>query len=171
LLHLTGGFFWAGYNLCSANLLYRMAPAQGNSTFFAFWAISTGLAAGVGSLTGGILAKNVNWIMQLLPFSFDSGYKLIFIISVMFRFIPLFLIRHVREEKGMPFTQAVRVLRNVRAWASIMGFSSALHYFLPGTTPAPKSSPYWPIWGRKITEGTDNFDKPSGIGRFNSNLK
>lgn len=146
LLHLSGGFFWAGYNLCAANLVYRMVPARGNSVYFAFWSIAGGVTAGLGSLAGGLLADYTDWLMGYLPFAFSSGYKLIFLISALLRVIPLFSIRAVREEQGMPFRHAVRVLGSIRSWATLMGFHSVLHFFLPPSPSPKKASLYWPIW-------------------------
>lgn len=152
MLHMTGGFFWAGYNLCAANLVYRMAPVRGNSAFFAFWSISIGVAAGLGALTGGLMTKNVDWLMNSFSVTFDSGYKFIFLFSALLRIIPLLLARNIREEQGIPLRHAVRVLRNIRSWPTMMGFNHVLHFFLPASGNQNKSSPYWPIWRSQRSE-------------------
>lgn len=146
MLHITGGFFWAGYNLCAANLVYRMAPSRGNAAFFASWSISIGVAAGLGALTGGLMTKNVDWLMESVFVTLDSGYKFIFLFSALLRVFPLLLARSIREEQGIPLRHAVRVLRNVRTWPTMMGFNHVLHFFLPATGNQNKSSLYWPIW-------------------------
>jgi len=57
LLHAAGGFFWAGYNLCSTNLMFRLAARERNSIYFGAWAACNGLAACAGSLLGGALGR------------------------------------------------------------------------------------------------------------------
>ncbi len=146
LFNLTGGFMWAGYNLCSVNLLFRMAPKAGNSVYFAYWSVFTGLAAGLGALAGGVIAKNVAWFTQWMPFSLSYSYQWLFLISSMLRLIPLLIVRKIHEEGGLPTVKAISVLRNVKAWGSLMGFNAPLHFFLPNQANHHQSSPYWPLW-------------------------
>lgn len=146
LFNLTGGFMWAGYNLCSVNLLFRMAPEAGNSIYFAYWSVFNGLAAGLGALAGGVIAKNVHWFAQLMPFSLSYSYQWLFLISSVLRLFPLLLVRRIREEGGLPMVKAIGVLRNVKAWGSLMGFNAPLHFFLPNRANHHQPSPYWPIW-------------------------
>ena len=146
IFNLTGGFMWAGYNLCTVNLLFRMVPEEGNSAYFAFWSVLNGFCAGIGALVGGVMAKNFDLLMALMPFSVDFGYKLLFLISAMVRIIPLFLVFKIRENYGMPFVKAISVLRNVKSWGSLMGFNAPLHFFLPNRSDQDQPSPYWPLW-------------------------
>ncbi|MEJ2637509.1 MAG: MFS transporter [Calditrichia bacterium] len=149
LLHLFGGFFWAGYNLCAVNLVFRMAPPRGNSPYFALWASVNGITAGLGAIAGGVMANNISVFMRLLPLEFSSGFKLIFLISAVLRFFSLFLLKNVREAEGLPVVRAVRILRSIKSWTAMMGYHPVLQFFLPGHAGEVETSPYWPIWQRK----------------------
>lgn len=156
LLHLFAGFFWAGYNLSSANLVFRLVPREGNAVFFAYWSAFNGVAAGVGALIGGWLARELPAIASHLPALLASEFKLIFLLSAVLRLTALPLLRHVHEPKGLPLMRAVRVLRNVRSWATVMGFHPALHFFVSTKTAARESSPYWPLWRRHRVSQEDS---------------
>lgn len=145
-LHLSGGFVWAGYNLCTANLVYRSAPAEGNSVYFAYWSVSNGVASGLGALAGGLLAQQLKGSLGYFPPVFDSVYKLIFLISVLVRVFPLFMMRRLQEPQSLRVRSAIRVLLNVKAWPTLMGFQPMLHFFIPGSKRAENFSVYWPIW-------------------------
>lgn len=159
LLHLLGGFFWAGYNLCSVNLVFRMVPAFGNSIYFALWNTFNGAAAGLGALTGGIIVKNWHLVGPSLSLPDGSEYKVIFLISGMLRLlsgIALSGLRKVQEPQSADVFKVVRVLSNVRSWASMMGFHPTLHYYLPKHRNG-QDSPYWPIWRRKLELAKNTF--------------
>jgi len=146
-LHLLGGFVVSGYNLTSVNLIFRSAPSQGNSIYFAFWASSNGVMAGFGALAGGYAANNITF--PFLGFNPGSVFKVIFLFSTIMRVLSLIFLLKVKEEKGKPILHVIRILRNVRSWASMMGFHPVLQFFLPARSEQKKDSPYWPIWRRK----------------------
>lgn len=149
-LHLLGGFVVSGYNLTSVNLIFRTVPKERNSVYFALWTGSNGVMAGFGALAGGIAASTIELPLQVLDFeiSFSSIFKVIFLISSCMRVFALVFLLKVREEKGEPIMRVVRVLRNVRSWASMMGYHPVLQFFLPARNENVKNSPYWPIWKR-----------------------
>jgi MFS family permease len=150
LLHLSGGFFWAAYNLCAGNLVFRMAPREQNSAFFAFWSISSanGAAAGLGAIMGGILSQYTPALLAYFPAPFDSGFKIIFFVSFLLRFGALFLVRGIREDMGMPVRKFVEVLRSVKLWTTMMGNHPIFQFFLPASD-SESSTPFWPLWRLK----------------------
>ena len=152
LLHLVGGFVWSGYNLCSVNMVFGMAPPERNSTYFAFWSVFNGLAAALGAITGGIFSKYSYHLAQFLPVVSDSGFKLIFLISAMLRFFSLFILKRVREEKGLSVKRMVRILRSIKLWATMMGHHPIVQFFITSENAkgiARQPSEYWPIWKSK----------------------
>ncbi len=78
LLHMAGGFFFAGYNLCSINMIFEMAPRQNNSMFIALWSMANGVAAGLGAISGGLFAMQMKSWLIFLPFSGILFLKLFF---------------------------------------------------------------------------------------------
>lgn len=162
-LHLSGGFVWAGYNLCTANLVYRSAPAEGNSVYFAYWSVGNGVASGLGALAGGMLAQYLKGSMGYFPAMFDSVYKLIFLISVLVRAFPLFMMRRLQEPQSLRVRHTIRVLLNVKAWPSLMGFQPVLHFFLPGSKRAESSSLYWPIWRSPAAGSEEPMDETKNV--------
>lgn len=149
LLHITGGFFWAGYNLCSVNLVFQLAPKERNAAFFATWAACNGIAAGAGTILGGLLVKLLAAAANRYDFALPGiEFKLIFVLSGALRIISLLFLRQFKEPRSLPTVKAIRILRNVRSWATMMGFHPVLHYFLPQKRNVPPTSEYWPIWQR-----------------------
>lgn len=149
LLQLSGGFFWAAYNLCAGNLVFRLAPKEQNSAFFAFWSISSanGAAAGLGAIMGGILSQYTSNILPYFPGIFDSGFKIIFFASFLLRACSLLFIRGIHEEAGLPVRKFVEVLRSMKAWTTMFGNHPLLQFFLPASD-SEVSTPYWPLWRR-----------------------
>jgi MFS family permease len=128
-LHVMGGFFWAGMNLASVNLLFRLAPQQEKAVYFSAYASVNGIFAATASLGGGILGL----IMVQESFNFlfinITGLKIVFLISGLMRCSAIPLLRQVYEPKGMSFDQAVRVIRSIRSINSTQGFNPLLHFF------------------------------------------
>jgi MFS family permease len=147
-LHVLGGFMVSGYNLTSVNLVFRSAPAERNSIYFAFWASSNGIMAGFGALAGGYTALNIPLPLPFLGFDTGSVFKIIFITSSAMRIVSLIFLLKVKEEKGQPVVRVIRVLRSVKSWASMMGYHPILQFFLPDRDKKNQQSSYWPIWRR-----------------------
>ncbi len=129
ILHFIGGFSWAGYNLCSVNLVLRMSPKEGNSVYFAAWNTANGLAAGVGAICGGLFSTALPYLHPVLPFQFQSDVKYIFLFSAILRLISFFGVRQVQEWPVSSVRRAIRVLRSIRSWATMMGYHPVLHFF------------------------------------------
>jgi MFS family permease len=146
--HLLGGFVVSGYNLTSVNMIFRSAPQQGNSVYFALWAICNGVTAGLGALTGGFVAGKIPAGIPALGIEFDSVFKMIFLLSASMRVFSLLFLFKVQEDKGQPIRHVIRILRNVRGWASMMGYHPVLQFFLPAKNGDTTQSGIWPIWKR-----------------------
>lgn len=151
-LHILGGFVVSGYNLTSVNLIFRSAPAERNSIYFAFWASSNGIMAGIGALAGGYAATNISLPLPFLGIDPGSVFKVIFVISSTLRVFSLIFLLKVKEEKGQPVIRVIRILRSVRSWASMMGYHPVLQFFLPARNGSKLQSPYWPIWRRDVNQ-------------------
>lgn len=149
LLHLAGGFIFAGYNLCSANFIFSIAPKQNNTIFFALWAAGHGLAAAFGAISGGWVAKHVHVVQSWLSFEVDSGFKILFAISTLFRLASVFFLRNVQEHKGMPVVKAILFLRRPRLWANTLSDHPILQIFMPYSAEENNKNvhrAYWPLW-------------------------
>jgi MFS family permease len=159
LLHIIGGFVFSGYNLCSVNLVFGLVPKQNNSAFFAVWSACNGLAAGLGAISAGLLAKYTGTISNWLPFSIDSGFYIIFFISGMLRMSSVLFLRNIREGRSLPVLKAVRILRSVRFWATTMGYHPLLQFFIsasPSEAASDTARAYWPLWRfRKLMLGRE----------------
>jgi MFS family permease len=157
LLHLVGGFSWAGYNLCSVNLVLRIAPKEGNSVYFATWNTVNGISAGLGAVCGGIVSSLLHHFHYALPFYFQSELKYIFLLSALLRLISLLGVRQIQEYPGSSVRRAIRVLRSIRSWTTMMGYHPALHFFIAADRLKEDKSPYWPIWQKKSKSLLDSL--------------
>ena len=109
-IYAAGGFFFAGYNLCAANILFNIAPRERDSIFFAWWAALTGVASGIGSVAGGVLAK---WAAQnsvALGFFSIDGLKVVFLVSGVGRVLAVPLLRGLREPGSAHTRQALHAI-------------------------------------------------------------
>lgn len=159
-IHLMGGFFMAGYNLCSVNLIFKTVARSSNASFFALWAACNGLAAGVGSLVGGWFANHMEMIEDGMGGGMLSGFKLLFLISGVLRFSSLIFLRQVREAGSRRMPHAIQVLRNIRSWATTLGFHPVLHFFIAASAKGGDPSPYWPIWRRTAKPAFEELQTP-----------
>jgi len=122
VVHVMAGFFWAGFNLCSANMLLRLAPRETNSVYFAVYAAFNGVAAAVASVAGGMAGKLVaEWQLTIPGLEF-RGLKIIFLISALLRFSAIPLLRRVQEPKEVPLTHAIWVIRTMQPMSTLVGF-------------------------------------------------
>ncbi|MCI0690459.1 MFS transporter [candidate division KSB1 bacterium] len=162
LLHIAGGFFWAGYNLCSTNIMFRLAPRDRNSIYFGAWAACNGLAACAGSLLGGVLGRwAAHHEIQLIFFSL-AGLKTVFLLAGVLRVAAVFLLRPIREPQGMRTWQAIRVLRDVKSWPLILSDHRVFVSENGSTQAAPERGPeesLWPLFGRRKKPGKSGLKK------------
>jgi len=148
VLYAAGGFFWAGYNLCSTNLMFRLAPAERNAIYYGAWAACNGLAACNGSLLGGVVGK---WAalhrLDLFLFSL-AGLKIVFLLASAFRFAASMNLRPVRETKGLRTRQALRLLRRARNWLLLLKENAAAHDDKLSQENLDEEK-LWPLFNRK----------------------
>jgi len=130
MLQIIGGFFWAGMNLASVNMLFGLAPSENKAVYFSAYASVNGISAAVASLGGGILGLAMAHRGLDLIVIQIVGLKIIFLVSWVLRCLSIPLLWRVHEPKGLPFPQAIRVLRSVRSINSTQGFNPLLHYFI-----------------------------------------
>jgi MFS family permease len=129
MLQIIAGFFWAGMNLGSVNMLFSLAPSENKPVYFSTYASVNGVFAAIASLIGGIVGlamaeQGLNLIILHIV-----GLKIIFLISWVLRCLSLPLLWRVHEPQGLPFTKAIRILRSVRSINSTQGFNPLLHSF------------------------------------------
>jgi len=144
VLHVAGGFFWAAYNLCSTNLMFRLAPRERNSIYFGAWAACNGLAACAGALLGGALGKwSALHHINLLLFSM-TGLKIVFLLTGALRFTALLFLRPIKETQGLRTLQTLQLLRRARNWRMMLKENAA--------SPADfGKEKFWPLFRRKKT--------------------
>lgn len=146
LLQLSAGFFWAAYNLCSVNLVLGMASKTSNSAFFAYWAAVNGVAAGVGAISGGILAKHLHHLALSFSYSPAMEFKAIFLLSGLLRLVSLFMLRRVQEpQRAAVDNIRPGVLRWWRGTKMIPPLSSGGSAF-PNRDAGDATPAYWPLW-------------------------
>lgn len=130
MLQIVGGFFWAGMNLASVNMLFSLAPRDNKAIYFSAYASVNGIFAAIASLGGGILGLAMAHRSLDLIVIQIVGLKIIFLLSWVLRCVSIPLLWRVREPKGLPFTHAIRILRSVRSINSTQGFHPLLHFFI-----------------------------------------
>ncbi|HLT58164.1 MAG: MFS transporter [Limnochordales bacterium] len=98
-----GGFFWAGYNLASFNLLLELAPPVRRTTYVALYNTTVGLGATAGPLLGGFGAA-------------AAGIPLVLVVSGVVRFVGLWLFARTVEQPMVPMTAADLLPLWVKWW-------------------------------------------------------
>jgi len=98
-IQLIGGLFWAGYEIASFNFLFDSTSPKKRVTCLSYYNVLVGLAALMGGLIGGLIARH-NAL-------FWSSYFLVFIISSVVRFLAAFLfvtsLKEVRAVEHIPY--------------------------------------------------------------------
>lgn len=115
LLHTAGGFFWAGMNLASTNMLFRLAPKNCDTVYFAVYATVNGLSAALAAVMGGIIAHIASEFQLNLFFTHLIGLKIIYLLSWALRFMAIPLLLQIEEPKGLPFIKAIKVITTLRS--------------------------------------------------------
>jgi MFS family permease len=129
-LHIMGGAFWAGINLCTSNILLRISPQKERPSFIAIYSIMAGLGSAIGPILSGFTLSFLNefglslFSWKVLPI------QIIFIGSSLFRLLSLQLFKYVHEPEEMRFGQMVRILRSVRGLNVANGYNYLLHPFV-----------------------------------------
>lgn len=131
LLSISGGFAWSGFTLATGNLMMRLAPETGKTSFFAVQAALGGAFGAAGPIVGGSISGLLaaSWIGQG-PF---DGFKALFLVGGLLRFLAWLLMARVPEPVSRPRLRAVFVIRDtVRTMNLVQGFSPLLHLFMAG---------------------------------------
>jgi len=130
MLHIAGGAFWAGINLCMNNLLLRIAPSENKGIFFSTFNVVAGLGAGLSPIFAGLLLESIA-DFKISVFNFNvTPLHFIFLISTLLRLTSLQLLKYVHEPEEATVGHLVRILRNVRGLNLTNGFSFLIHPFI-----------------------------------------
>ena len=116
LLIMSGAFAWSGYALAAGNLMMRLAPEVGKTSFFAAQGALGGLFGALGPLLGGVLASALEGGATLLPGGLFAGavvgLKGLFLLSFALRLGAWGLFRRVPEPQRRPRLRAASVVRD-----------------------------------------------------------
>ena len=132
LLHIAGGGFWAGIQLCTNNLVLRISPKRERAVCISLHNI----VAGVGATTAPVLAGLALEFLgsphsRFLPENMVP-LQAVFLCSSAMRILSLQFLRRVHEPEEVPVGQIIRILRNVRGLNTTNGFNGPLHPFVEG---------------------------------------
>ncbi len=131
LLYAVGGGFWAGINLCSSNLLLRIAPGQSRPLYFSAYAVLGGIGSAAAPLLAGALLKTAGNDAPLPLLGHEIlPIQALFVASGVLRTLSLLLLRRVQEPEEASIGQVVRVLRSLRGMTTVAGFNYLLHPFV-----------------------------------------
>lgn len=130
ILHIAGGGFWAGINLCTNNLLLRISQQEYRASYISTFNIIGGLGSALGPIVAGYVLKSI----ESLDLCFLSWHlfpiQFLFMASTFLRLLSFQLFRFVSEPKEVPVGQMVRILRSVRGMNLTNGFNYLLHPFV-----------------------------------------
>ena len=130
ILHIVGGGFWAGINLCLNNLLLSISQKENRTFFLSTYNIMGGLGAATGPILSGFLLNAMGdlnlhfFTWHIIPLQF------IFLASTLFRMLSFQILRRVREPEEIGIGEAIRIIRSVRGLNFSNGFNSLLHPFV-----------------------------------------
>lgn len=131
LLHIVGGGFWAGINLCMNNLLFTIAPRENKPFYLAAYNIIGGLGAAAGPIMAGLVLGHLDGLsFEIARFQFVP-LQLVFLTSTILRVLSSrLLLRKIIEPEAVEPVQLIRVVRNIRALNIASGFNHLLHPFV-----------------------------------------
>ena len=133
LLSISGGFSWGGFTLATGNLMMRLAPEAGKTSFFAMQAALGGAFGAAGSLLGGVLAGMLVGSPGFYPTWLLTGLKSLFVLTFLLRATAWLLLTRVPDPVSRPPLKTVYVVRDaVRSLNPVQGFSPLLDSFIPG---------------------------------------
>jgi len=132
ILHIVGGGFWAGINLCMNNLLLKISPQENKASFLSIYNIMGGLGAATGPILSGFVLKSISGLYFQLASWTLSPVQVIFVASTLFRLLSFQLFKYVHEPEEVTVGQMVRVLRSIRGLNMATGFNYLLHPFIQG---------------------------------------
>lgn len=146
-LSITGGFAWSGHLLATGNMMMRLAPETGKTSFFAMQAALGGLFGALGPFVGGLIAGWLTGGGTLLPGPLFVGLKSLFILSFLLRLGAWGLFHRIPQPAQKPRLRTIYILRDAaRTFNPTQGFSPLLHVF---TVIAERSRPHHPVRSRR----------------------
>ena len=131
-----GGFAWGGHLLAHGNVMMRLAPSLGKTSYFATQAALSGLFGALGPLLGGALATVLSGLLPegtalstLFGIDLLSGLKILFLISAVLRLGAWGLFSRVpMPDRSAP--QPLALIRDaVRSFNPGQGLPSFTHIF------------------------------------------
>ena len=129
-LNMLGGFAWGGHLLAVGNLMMRLAPETGKTSFFAMQAALGGLFGALGPFVGGWIANMLMNHGSFIPGWLFTDLKTLFALSFVLRAAAWATLFGVPEPVERPRLRAVVVLRDAaRTFNPAQGFSPLLHVF------------------------------------------
>jgi hypothetical protein len=130
MLHIIGGGFWAGINLCMNNLLLRISHQQNRAFFLSLYHI----AGGSGASTAPVLAGSFLTAVSQVSFNLFTLHlvpiHIILLISTLMRLLSFQIIKRVHEPEEVGVSDMVRGLRSIRGLNLTNGFNNILHPFI-----------------------------------------
>jgi MFS-type transporter involved in bile tolerance (Atg22 family) len=134
LLHVLGGAFWAGINLCTNNLVLRITPREERAICISLHNIIAGVGATMAPIAAGLAINILDSADLHFLHPAITPLRLVFLVSTVLRFISLQLLKFVHEPEEVPMGQLIRILRNVRSLNHANGFQALLHPFVEMST-------------------------------------
>ena len=129
-LSMVGGFSWGGHLLAIGNLMMRLAPETGKTSFFAMQAALGGLFGALGPFAGGLIANFLMNNGSFIPGWLFENLKTLFLLSFVMRATAWGVLFTVPAPVERPRLRAVVVIRDAaRTFNPMQGFSPLLHVF------------------------------------------
>jgi hypothetical protein len=85
----------------------------------------------VAPILGGFALKHLPDLLEVMELSWNPFFILFFVSSSL-RLLALTFLTRVAEPRERTVWQAVRIIRNVRAFTTTMGFNATYHFWLRG---------------------------------------
>ncbi len=138
----SGGFVWGGQALATGNLMMRLAPESGKTSFFAVQAALVGVASALGPLVGGVLAEAVT--AGAFGSALPATLKVLFVGSAALRFGGWLLLTRVPEPSARPHLRVAYIIRDTaRTFNPMQGFSPLLHAFATASAGSKSLARRW----------------------------
>jgi Na+/melibiose symporter-like transporter len=122
------GFVTAGFQLAQFNLMIKLVPADRRAHYISVFFAVTSLLTALGPIIGGR-------ILQSLPQEFGTflgtpftRFHLVFVVSMVFCFAMVPLLRRLQEPAERPLRELVRVMRGMREFNPVLGLASLAQY-------------------------------------------
>ena len=131
MLHIIGGGFWAGINLCMNNLLFGIAPRENKPFFMAAYNIAGGFGAAISPIIAGLILNRLDGVSFQIAQINLVPLQLVFITSTVFRLLSSrLLLARIKETEAVEPIQVIRIIRNIRTLNIASGFNHLLHPFV-----------------------------------------